>query len=80
MIFMCWLNRRLRFSGSTFSRFSARTAPVVVGFLSTLITRGAVTCYPACTVLKNRLAARQLLVALSRKSRVLPVESTALEP
>jgi hypothetical protein len=39
---------------------------MVVGFLSTLITRGAVTWFSASTFLKNRFAARLLLEALSK--------------
>lgn len=38
-------------------------------------TRGAVTCFPSSIFLKNRFAARRLLVALGKKSSVLPAES-----
>jgi hypothetical protein len=72
-----WLGRRLHFSGSSFSRFKSRTAWMYVGFLSTLITRGAATCFPPSTFLKNRFAARLLLEALRRKSSVFPAESRA---
>ena len=73
-----YLHRRRRTRcGSAPSSFSASTAGGKAGCLSTLITRGTGLPGELRAFRKNRLAAAASRLAVSRKSIVWPVESTA---
>src|ERR1700716_3315937 len=59
------------------SAFSASIAAGYAGFLSTLITRGIGLPDASMALRRKRLAAAASRLAVSRKSIVCPVESTA---
>src|SRR4051812_30724995 len=73
--YLHWRRRARR--GSAPSAFSASIAAGYARFLSTLTTRGVGFSCAANTLRKNSLAASVSRFALSRKSIVWPVESTA---